>query len=337
MIAGWFTDNVWNPVVGKVVEVATGIWNQLTTAWTMIQETFTAVAGWFAENVWNPVVSKVIEVATGIWDRFQFTWNMIKRVWGAVSSWFINTVWNPIKNTFSTVKEAIGEKFQAAKKTVTDIWEGVAGWFEKNIQKPIVKIAGLISDGFEKAFGWVGKIWDKVGGGIDAVINFMTGDNPDKNATGGYITKPTISWIGEAGNEFVIPTENNRGRGKMLLAQAATKLGMRVVDDMGAAAGDGGASSPVSSTASYSASVSPAVGVGNITAEAQAFGREFTGGFDKGIGSNAPSLINGSKTSASRLAACRQNRLITENRRSPGSLPGKILPRPERAVFFKQK
>jgi SLT domain-containing protein len=36
--------------------------------------------------------------------------------------------------------------------------------------------------------------------------------------------------------------------------------------------------------------VSPAVGVGNITAEAQAFGREFTGGFDKGIGSNAPSL-----------------------------------------------
>ena len=27
-----------------------------------------------------------------------------------------------------------------------------------------------------------------------------------------------------------------------------------------------------------------------ITAEAQAFGREFTGGFDKGIGSNAPSL-----------------------------------------------
>lgn len=196
----------------------------------------------------------------------------------------------------------------------------------------------MISDGFEKAFGWVGKIWDKVGGGIDAVINFMTGDNPDKNATGGYITKPTISWIGEAGNEFVIPTENNRGRGKMLLAQAATKLGMRVVDDMGAAAGDGGASSPVSSTASYSASVSPAVGVGNITAEAQAFGREFTGGFDKGIGSNAPSLDQWKqKTSASRLAACRQNRLITENRRSPGSLPGKILPRPERAVFFKQK
>ncbi|MCY8756479.1 transglycosylase SLT domain-containing protein, partial [Bacillus haynesii] len=112
----------------------------------------------------------------------------------------------------------------------------------------------------------------------------------DGYATGGYITKPTISWIGEAGNEFVIPTENNRGRGKMLLAQAATKLGMRVVDDMGAAAGDGGASSPVSSTTSYSASVSPAVGVGSIAAEAQAFGREFTGGFDKGIGSNAPSL-----------------------------------------------
>ncbi|WP_307893977.1 transglycosylase SLT domain-containing protein [Bacillus swezeyi] len=291
-VAGWFAENVWNPVVTKVIEVATGIWNQLVTAWTMIQETFMTVAGWFAENVWNPVVSKVIEVATGIWNRFQTTWNMIKGVWGAVSSWFMNTVWNPIQSTFSGVKEAIGDKFEAAKKTVTDIWEGVAGWFEKNIQKPIVKIASLISDGFEAAFGWVGKIWGKVGGGIDAVINFMTGNNEeaDKNATGGYITKPTISWIGEAGNEFVIPTENNRGRGKMLLAQAATKLGMHVVDDMGAAAADGGTAPTVSSVSSYSASVSPAVSTVNMANQAASLGREFTDGFDTGIGSNTVSL-----------------------------------------------
>ncbi|MED2943433.1 transglycosylase SLT domain-containing protein [Bacillus swezeyi] len=291
-VAGWFTENVWNPIITNVIAVATGIWNQLVTAWTMIQETFMTVAGWFAENVWNPVVSKVIEVATGIWNRFQTTWNMIKGVWGAVSSWFMNTVWNPIQSTFSGVKEAIGDKFEAAKKTVTDIWEGVAGWFEKNIQKPIVKIASLISDGFEAAFGWVGKIWEKVGGGIDAVINFMTGNNEeaDKNATGGYITKPTISWIGEAGNEFVIPTENNRGRGKMLLAQAATKLGMHVVDDMGAAAADGGTAPTVSSVSSYSASVSPAVSTVNMANQAASLGREFTDGFDTGIGSSAVSL-----------------------------------------------
>ncbi|XLG15162.1 Transglycosylase SLT domain protein [Bacillus velezensis] len=35
--------------------------------------------------------------------------------------------------------------------------------------------------------------------------------------------------------EFVIPVDNNRGRGKMLLSQAASKLGMSVVDDMAAA------------------------------------------------------------------------------------------------------
>ncbi|MFA7746224.1 hypothetical protein, partial [Salinicoccus roseus] len=61
-----------------------------------------------------------------------------------------------------------------------------------------------------------------------------------KNATGGFITKPTISWIGEAGKEFVIPVDNNRGRGKMLLSQAASKLGMSVVDDMAAASSGGG-------------------------------------------------------------------------------------------------
>ena len=41
--------------------------------------------------------------------------------------------------------------------------------------------------------------------------------------------------VGEAGNEFVIPTQNNRGRGKMLLAQAASHLGMSVVPSGGAA------------------------------------------------------------------------------------------------------
>lgn len=61
------------------------------------------------------------------------------------------------------------------------------------------------------------------------------GMKTDKNASGGFITKPTISWIGEAGKEFVIPVDNNRGRGKMLLAQAAAKLGMHVVDDMASA------------------------------------------------------------------------------------------------------
>ena len=91
-------------------------------------------------------------------------------------------------------------------------------------------------------------------------VNYLFGtrkEKPKKHATGGYITKPTISWIGEAGKEFVIPVENNKGRGKMLLSQAASKLGMSVVDDIASASSAGGepATSPLVRSAAVTASV----------------------------------------------------------------------------------
>ena len=252
-------------------------------------------------NVWGTIAGTISEtIFNGDWwsEKWNNAVTWAQNTWdGAVSVW--ESITGTIKDTVFN-GDWWGEKWDNAVTWAQNAWDGAVSVWES--------ITGTIKDTvfngdwwsnqwnsalergksiFEGAKSWVG----------EKVEYFQKGrERAHKDhgfegyATGGYITKPTISWIGEAGNEFVIPTENNRGRGKMLLAQAATKLGMRVVDDMGAAAGDGGTSSPVSSTASYSASVSPAVGVGNIEAEAQAFGREFTGGFDKGIGSNAPSL-----------------------------------------------
>ncbi|MCY9316267.1 transglycosylase SLT domain-containing protein [Bacillus haynesii] len=215
----------------------------------------------------------------------------LSNVWGTIAGTISETIFNG--DWWSEKWNNAVTWAQNAWDGAVSVWESITGtikdtvfngdWWSNQWNSALERGKSI----FEGAKSWVG----------EKVEYFQKGrERAHKDhgfegyATGGYITKPTISWIGEAGNEFVIPTENNRGRGKMLLAQAATKLGMRVVDDMGAAAGNGGTSSPVSSTASYSASVSPAVGVGNIEAEAQAFGREFTGGFDKGIGSNSPSL-----------------------------------------------
>ncbi|MDI3080527.1 transglycosylase SLT domain-containing protein [Bacillus licheniformis] len=213
-------------------------------------------------NVWGTIAGTISEtIFNGDWwsEKWNNAVTWAQNTWdGAVSVW--ESITGTIKDTVFN-GDWWSNQWNSALERGKSIFEGAKSWVGEKVE--------YFQKGRERAHkdhGFEGY------------------------ATGGYITKPTISWIGEAGNEFVIPTENNRGRGKMLLAQAATKLGMRVVDDMGASAGDGGASSPVSSTASYSASVSPAVGVGSIAAEAQAFGREFTGGFDKGIGSNAPSL-----------------------------------------------
>jgi hypothetical protein len=208
----------------------------------------------------------------------------------------MNNVWNPLVETVGTIKDSIGKKFKEAYKVVTDIWDGLSKWFKDNIQTPIVKVAGAISDGFSKAFGWVQKIFEKAGGIVDVVINWIVGKKkPDNNATGGYITQPTLSWIGEAGNEFVIPTQNNRGRGKMLLAQAASHLGMSVVPS------SSGAASPVSSSPAPitpNAPAAPTASAGSIggtvsmngNIQSASIGEQFNHDFEQGLNQKVVSL-----------------------------------------------
>lgn len=296
-VSTWFMDNVWTPVSSAVVGVATAIWSKIVNAWTTIKNVFSTVASWFMSNVWGPVKSAVIGAATTIWDKMTGAWTKIKSVFSTVSGWFMDIVWNPVKNTVLDVGKGISDAFKKAIDTVKNIWKGLSGWFKKNIQEPLTKVGEAISDAFSKAFGWVKQIWDKAGGVASKVINFVTGGgdpnkgkDPDKKATGGYITKPTISWIGEAGKEFVIPVDNNRGRGKMLLSQAASKLGMQVVDDMGAASSSSGNPVSVSGGAAsspLSGSASPSMDTANLTGQASTLGQQFSEGFGKGI-SNQP-------------------------------------------------
>ncbi|KSV98688.1 phage portal protein, partial [Bacillus velezensis] len=295
-VSSWFMENVWTPVSSAVVGVATSIWSNIVNAWTTIQGVFSTVSGWFMSTVWTPVKSAVVGVATSIWSKITGAWDKIKSVFSTVSGWFMDTVWNPVKDMVKNVGKGISDAFQTALDTVKDIWKGLSGWFEKHIKEPLVKVGTAISDAFSAAFDWVKKIWDKTGGKmISGIMNFVTGGGgdkkkkTDKNATGGYITKPTISWIGEAGKEFVIPVDNNRGRGKMLLSQAASKLGMRVVDDMGAASAQSSAVPAGAGGVSSSASVSAAASVeaSGLGGTASSLGKQFTEGFDSGISKKA--------------------------------------------------
>lgn len=152
----------------------------------------------------------------------------------------------------------------------------------------VKEVGGKVASSAKKT---AGKTWGYVKSGVNYL--FGTGkEKPKKHATGGYITKPTISWIGEAGKEFVIPVENNKGRGKMLLSQAASKLGMSVVDDIASASSAGGepATSPLISRAEVTASVSPIIDTSSFDEQATSFGQQFTKGFDQGIGENVVSM-----------------------------------------------
>ncbi|WP_186303782.1 transglycosylase SLT domain-containing protein, partial [Bacillus pumilus] len=167
---------------------------------------------------------------------------------------------------------------------------------------PLQNFATTLKKTWDGIFGVIGKVVGKIKEVSGKVVDFFIGKGeektgvkqipiPDNNATGGYITKPTISWIGEAGKEFVIPTENNKGRGKMLLAQAASHLGMSVVPNGASPTSQAGSSSPMrpAAAASVSTSTSGSVSIGE-TGNASKYGEQFSTEFEKGLNSKVVSL-----------------------------------------------
>ncbi|MBY4603541.1 MULTISPECIES: transglycosylase SLT domain-containing protein [Bacillus] len=293
-VSTWFMDNVWNPVSEAVTTAATWIWKKINDAWTTISDIWSSVSTWFYDNVWNPIVTKVEDIKTSIKEKFDDARKFFEGAWDGIETWFNKHVKDPLVK----VAEKIAEKFQwvidlkdAASSGIGYVKDAVGGFVTK------VTNRGQEITHLEKK---TSKKSSKEKTSSKTTTNNIFSQSPtnmtvlqrslSQNATGGYITKPTISWIGEAGKEFVIPVDNNRGRGKMLLSQAASKLGMQVVDDMGAASSS--TESPVTvsrgATASpLSGSASPSMDTANLTGQASALGQQFSEGFGKGI-SNQP-------------------------------------------------
>ncbi|MGQ9005373.1 transglycosylase SLT domain-containing protein [Bacillus sp. FSL R5-0523] len=270
-----------------------------------------------ASSVWNSVKSKVKETVfnkdwwSGKWEGVkswaQEKWNGAVSVWESIKSKVKETVfnkdwwsgkWEGVKGWTKEKWENTKSLWKKFKSTLEDSLFNKDWWSGKwdSVKEWGKNILGDSWDAIKSAGGKVVKTAQKVGGGMkswvqEKVEHFQNGREKahrdfgmktDKNASGGFITKPTISWIGEAGKEFVIPVDNNRGRGKMLLAQAASKLGMHVVDDMASASTLSG-STTLNTVGSHSASMSPSINTSSLNGQASTLGQQFSEGFGKGI------------------------------------------------------
>ncbi|WOI40459.1 transglycosylase SLT domain-containing protein [Bacillus altitudinis] len=258
---------IWNSITKKLGEtVFNGEW------WG---EKWDSVKKWTQEkwdgavDIWNSIKGKIRETV------FNKDWWGEK--WNDVKNWSKNK-WEQSKTIWSAAK-ATASSTLFNKNWWTNKWNDVKSW-GKNI---------------------LGDTWDLIKSkGAEVIgkhiVKFEKGREkgrkdfkPDQKATGGYITQPTLSWIGEAGNEFVIPTQNNRGRGKMLLAQAASHLGMSVVPS------SSGAASPVSSSP---APITPNASAGSIggtvsmngNIQAASIGEQFNHDFEQGLNQKVVSL-----------------------------------------------
>ncbi|MEE3679043.1 transglycosylase SLT domain-containing protein [Bacillus safensis] len=306
VFSAWFMTYVWEPFGSVAIEAIVWVWTKLTEFWNWIQFVWGTFAVWFDTFVWQPFINVGLPAIMFIWNLFKSTWNWIKTSWVVLAAWFDEYVWQPYKKYAEPAITFVWEKFDEAWKTIKGIWKVASGWFEKYVFNPLKKHADNLKNTWDGIFGVVGDVVDKVKGVSGKVFSIFErkgeektgykkipakGKKPDQKATGGYITQPTLSWVGEAGNEFVIPTQNNRGRGKMLLAQAASHLGMSVVPNGASPTSPASSSSPMrpAAASSISTSASGSVSIGE-TGNASKYGEQFSADFEKGLNSKVVSL-----------------------------------------------
>ncbi|MEW6979551.1 transglycosylase SLT domain-containing protein [Bacillus pumilus] len=264
---------IWDSIKGKLSEtVFNGEW--WGEKWDNVKE-WTKEKWDGAVEIWNSIKGKISETV------FNKDWWGEK--WDNVKSWS-KSKWEQSKTIWSTAKSTISSTL-FDRDWWSRKWSDVQAW-GKNI---LGDTWDLIKSTGGKIVGKVVVAKQKNQKAFEKGRNNGRKDfKPDTNATGGYITQPTLSWVGEAGNEFVIPTQNNRGRGKMLLAQAASHLGMSVVPS-------GGAANQVSSSQATTTSPSSVSSIGgsvsmNGNIQAAGIGKQFNNEFEQGLNHKVISL-----------------------------------------------
>ncbi|WP_342499707.1 transglycosylase SLT domain-containing protein [Bacillus sp. FSL M7-0791] len=254
---------IWDSIKGKLSEtVFNGDW--WGEKWDNVKK-WTREKWDGAVDIWNSIKGKIRETV------FNKDWWGEK--WDNVKSWS-KSKWEQSKTIWSTAKATISSTL-FNKDWWSRKWSNVQSW-GKNILGDSWDL--IKSEGAK----FVGRHIVKFEKGRE---NGKKDFKPGKKATGGYITQPTLSWVGEAGNEFVIPTQNNRGRGKMLLAQAASQLGMSVVPS-------GVSSSPAPPAVVSSSSVGSIDGSVSMTGgiQASSIGEQFNNDFEQGLNRKVISL-----------------------------------------------
>ena len=223
----------WDAVWKTIVDIATAVWDWIKTAFKAVGDfiggVFKSIGDFFATifaAIWAGIqwyINLYIEI-------FKLAFSIITTVWNAIVDFF-KGLWNGIVAVFSVVGKFFGDVFSNAWNAVKNAFGAVASFFQ-GIWNTIVGIFGkvgtAVGDAIGGAFksvvntvlnivsGIVNTVIDLINGAIN-LINKIPGVNIGKIprmdlprlAKGGVVSSPTTAVIGEAGEEAVMPLENN--------------------------------------------------------------------------------------------------------------------------------
>lgn len=223
------------------IAVAIPVVKSLYNAFMGLQDAFNIVKGLTKLLMANPMVAGIMLAVAAVillWKN----WDKVKAVAGAAMDW-VNSKIQAGKTKVTELKNTVAEKFGAMKQHFKDAGNAVKNFFLAPLNKA-KEVAGAIK---EKVSGIGSAIKNKVSDGVQK----LTGNSVPGMATGGVVTGPQMTLIGEGGDhEAVIPLNRNK-RSQALWEYAGNRMGLLGRQDLTPnynLASVGGGSSPVNIT-----------------------------------------------------------------------------------------
>lgn len=164
--------------------VAQTVWNGVTAAGAAIAKGFGAAVTFMTSPLGIAIIVIGLLVAAGV---------LLYKNWDKVKA-KASELWEATKTVFSGMRDAITGAFDAAKEKVAAFFGWIGG-----------KLSGL--DEKISSIPVIGTLYKGFKGGIGAIGNALSGNSKvPALASGGVVTAPTLSLIGEGGEpEAVIP------------------------------------------------------------------------------------------------------------------------------------
>lgn len=223
-IAGVFTGD-WERAWEGIKSFFSGIWEAIksivSAVWNAIKSIVSA-----AISVVSSVISTVLNTIKTI---FSTIWNSIKTT--------VSTIINSVKSTISTVMGSIQTGISTALSSIKTNWSNMWTNMKTTVVNIFNGIWSSIKGVINSIIGGIESMANAVIKGINSmikVLNNLSFDVPDwvpeiggktfgfniptistisipRLATGGVVDQATVAMIGEAGQEAVVPLENNTG------------------------------------------------------------------------------------------------------------------------------
>ena len=209
----WIKANVIDPIVNFFV----GLWNTIVAGVTSFVESVKSViatiVGWINTNIITPVATFFTNLWTGIVNGITSFIESVKTVFSTIVTWIKTNIIDPISTFFSGLWEGIKTAFNVVADTITGVLKGA-------VNTVLSFICGVIN-GVINGINWAIDVINAIPG--VSITKIETLEVPQL-AQGGVVDKPTLSVVGEAGTEAVMPLENNTGWIGRLASMITTQM-----------------------------------------------------------------------------------------------------------------